>query len=193
MQSHDEEQALVARLRRRESEAFTELVRLYQHRVFGLLLRIMGQPDEAEELAQEVFVNVYRGLDSFRGESSLRTWIYRIATNQAKNRLKYLSRRRAGKQESLDDHPDESAFMPLGEPVPRPDRAAEGAEMERIVSAALSALDAEHREVLVLRDIEGLAYEEIAQVLGLAEGTVKSRLFRARYALKQRIAAVMEP
>lgn len=193
MQSHDEEQALIARLRRRESEAFTELVRLYQHRVFGLLLRMVGQPDEAEELAQEVFVNVYRGLESYRGDASLRTWIFRIATNQAKNRLKYLSRRRAGLQESLDDHADEAAFMPLGEPVPRPDRAAEGAEMERVVAAALASLDPEHREVLVLRDIEGLAYDELAQVLGLAEGTVKSRLFRARYALKQRIAAVMEP
>lgn len=193
MQSHDEEQALIARLRRRESEAFTELVRLYQHRVFGLLLRMVGQPDEAEELAQEVFVNVYRGFESYRGDASLRTWIFRIATNQAKNRLKYLSRRRAGLQESLDDHADESAFMPLGEPVPRPDRAAEGAEMERVVAAALASLDPEHREVLVLRDIEGLAYDELAQVLGLAEGTVKSRLFRARYALKQRIAAVMEP
>ena len=193
MQSHDEEQALIARLRRRENEAFTELVRLYQHRIFGLLLRMVGQPDEAEELAQEVFVNVYRAIDSFRGDASLRTWMYRIATNQAKNRLKYLSRRRAGQQESLDDHADESSFMPLGEPVPRPDRAAEGAEMERVVAASLAALDSEHREVLVLRDIEGLAYEEIAEVLGLAEGTVKSRLFRARYALKQRIAAVMEP
>ena len=193
MQSHDEEQALIARLRRRESEAFTELVRLYQHRVFGLLLRMVGQPDEAEELAQEVFVNVYRGFESYRGDASLRTWIFRIATNQAKNRLKYLSRRRAGLQESLDDHADEAAFMPLGEPVPRPDRAAEGAEMERVVAAALASLDPEHREVLVLRDIEGLAYDELAQVLGLAEGTVKSRLFRARYALKQRIAAVMEP
>lgn len=193
MQSHDEEQALIARLRRRENEAFTELVRLYQHRIFGLLLRMVGQPDEAEELAQEVFVNVYRAIDSFRGDASLRTWMYRIATNQAKNRIKYLNRRRAGQQDSLDDHVDEASFLPLGEPVPRPDRAAEGAEMERVVGAALAALDPEHREVLVLRDIEGLAYEEIAEVLGLAEGTVKSRLFRARYALKQRIAAVMEP
>lgn len=193
MQSHDEEQALIARLRRRENEAFTELVRLYQHRIFGLLLRMVGQPDEAEELAQEVFVNVYRAIDSFRGDASLRTWMYRIATNQAKNRIKYLNRRRAGQQDSLDDHADESSFLPLGEPVPRPDRAAEGAEMERVVAAALAALDPEHREVLVLRDIEGLAYDEIAEVLGLAEGTVKSRLFRARYALKQRIAAVMEP
>lgn len=193
MQSHDEEQALIARLRRRESEAFNELVRLYQHRVFGLLLRMVGQPDEAEELAQEVFVNVYRGLDAFRGDAPLRTWIFRIATNQAKNRIKYLSRRRAGLQESLHDQLDERGFQPLGEPVSRPDRAAEGAEMERVVSAALASLDAEHREVLVLRDIEGLSYEELAAVLGLAEGTVKSRLFRARYALKQRIAAVMEP
>ncbi len=186
----DFDQAFLRRLQRRDEAAFTELVRRHQHAVYRLVLRMLGNPQEAEDMAQEVFVAVFRHIDSFRGDSNLSTWLYRVATNHCKNRIKYLHRRRAESSATLDslgDH-DLSAQGAPEHASPAPDQVLQGWRVERRLQEALGELDEEHRLMIVLRDLEGLPYGEIATITGLAEGTVKSRLHRARLALRERIA-----
>jgi RNA polymerase sigma-70 factor, ECF subfamily len=177
--SDDLEQRLIARLTARDERAFTELVRAYERRVLGLVTRMIGNRDEAKEITQEVFFQVFKAIGSFRGESKLSTWIYRIAVNQCKNRVKYLQVR----------HSDEQ--VPLGEArranvgsIDRPDEMMAGRQMEQIVQAAILRLEPSFRECLVLRDVEELSYEEIEQITSLNAGTVKSRIHRARGQLK---------
>ncbi len=190
------ERLLLRRLRERDERAFKEMVEAYQDRVFNLLFRMIGAREEAEDLAQEVFVTVFKSIDQFRGESKLSTWLYRVAANHCKNRIKYLARRHDRATSALDDAAEREAAAQGGTPVgaghiDTPDRALEGAEMERIVQKAIAELDEEQRLVVLLRDIEELAYEEICEITGLPEGTVKSRLHRARLALKDKLAKHM--
>ncbi len=182
------ERRFIERLQRRDERAFLELVQLYQARVYKLVLRMVGRRDEAEDMAQEVFVQVFKAVSTFRGDSKLSTWIYRIAVNLCKNRIKYLARRKREAQEefeavaeraSLESNPSATTGQ-----VSRPDHMVEGYQLERIVEAAISELDPDFREILVLRDIEDLSYEELSQITGLPDGTVKSRLHRARNMLK---------
>ena len=185
------EERLVERLKRRDEAAFNELVRLYQAKIFRLVFRMLGDRAEAEDLAQEVFVTVFKSIDGFRGDSKLSTWLYRVATNHCKNRIKYLSRRAKGSKKEFDEIADreavESATMSTSAQVPRPDEAVQGFQVQSAVQQALSELDDEHRELVVLRDVENMSYEEIQQITGLPEGTVKSRLHRARLALQARV------
>jgi RNA polymerase sigma-70 factor (ECF subfamily) len=190
------ERLLLRRLRERDERAFKEMVEAYQDRVFNLLFRMIGKREEAEDLAQEVFVTVFKSIDQFRGESKLSTWLYRVAANHCKNRIKYLARRYDRSTGELDEAAERAAAAQGGAPVgagriDAPDRAFEGAETERIVQRAIAELDEDHRLVVVLRDIEELAYEEICEITGLPEGTVKSRLHRARLALKEKLAKHM--
>jgi RNA polymerase sigma-70 factor (ECF subfamily) len=191
-----DEERLIERLRRRDEAAFNELVRLYQGKVFQLVFRMLGDRAEAEDLAQEVFVTVFKSIDGFRGESKLSTWLYRVATNHCKNRIKYLGRRARGQKTVLDDLSErdavESATMETSARIERPDEAVEGRQIERIVQQALGELEDDHRELIVLRDVENLSYEEIQEITGLPEGTVKSRLHRARLSLQQRVRALVE-
>jgi RNA polymerase sigma-70 factor (ECF subfamily) len=182
------ERLLLGRLVKREEEAFNEVVRAYSDRVYNLVLRLVGSPAEAEDIAQEVFVTVFKSIETYRGEAKLSTWILRIATNHAKNRIKYLSRRRTTGQE-LRDGSDATEMADEGKaPVQAhfaaPDVMLEAAETERIMQEAIAQLDEEQRLLVVLRDVEELSYEEIVQITALPEGTVKSRLHRARMALK---------
>jgi RNA polymerase sigma-70 factor, ECF subfamily len=182
------ERLLLNRLVKRDEEAFNEIVRSYSDRVYNLVLRLVGSPAEAEDIAQEVFVTVFKSIESYRGEARLSTWILRIAANHSKNRIKYLSRRRTSGQE-LRDGSDATEMADEGKaPVQAhfaaPDVMLEAAETERIMQAAIAQLDDEQRLLVVLRDVEELSYEEIVEVTGLPEGTVKSRLHRARMALK---------
>ncbi|MEM7603938.1 MAG: sigma-70 family RNA polymerase sigma factor [Myxococcota bacterium] len=185
------EEDLVQRLKKQDEEAFNELVRLYQGRIFRLVFRMLGNREEAEDLAQEVFVTVFTRIESFRGDSKLSTWLYRVATNHCKNRIKYLGRRARGKKKELDEIADasaiESATMSTSAQLPRPDEALAGRQIESFVQQALVALSDEQRELVVLRDIENMTYEELQTVTGLAAGTVKSRLHRARLALAQKV------
>ena len=185
------EEKLVERLRRRDEAAFNEFIRLYQAKVFRLVLRMLGDRAEAEDLAQEVFITVFKSIDSFRGDSKLSTWLYRVATNHCKNRIKYLGRRAKGGRSELTDLTErdaiESASMTTSALLPRPDEVVEGFQTEHIVQRALQTLDEDQRALVVLRDIENMTYEEIRDVTGLPEGTVKSRLHRARLALKQKV------
>lgn len=180
------ERKLVRKLRARDEDAFMELVRSFQHKVFNVVYRIVGDRAEAEEVSQEVFVTVFKHIDGFRGDSKFSTWLYRIATNHARNRVKYLSRRAQRAHQALEDT-SEGAINDgaVGERVATPHEAAVANELEGIVRDGLASLNEMHRTILVLRDIEHLSYAEICDVVELAEGTVKSRLFRARAALKE--------
>jgi RNA polymerase sigma-70 factor (ECF subfamily) len=185
----DIEAKLVARLIARDPRAFNELVRAYEGRVLGLVLRMLGNRAEAEDLAQEVFVQVFKAIGSFRGDSKLSTWIYRIAINLCKNRTKYLKVRHEGEQDELEAVAER---VPLGQlrganvaQVARPDEMLGGKQVEQIVQRAILALEPSFRECLVLRDVEELSYEEIEAITGLALGTVKSRIHRARAMLRE--------
>lgn len=185
----DLEARLVERLIKRDERAFNEFVKLYERRVFALVFRMLGNRAEAEDLAQEVFVQVFKAIGTFRGESKLSTWVYRIAVNLCKNRLKYLKVRHEGDKDPLEDLAEripftEATATTVGE-VERPDEMVEGRQIELIVQRAILSLDDTFRECLVLRDVEELSYEEIGQITGLAEGTVKSRIFRGRAMLRE--------
>ncbi len=184
-----EEARFVARLVARDESAFNELVVAYERRVFALVFRMIGRREEAEDLAQEVFVQVFKAIDQFRGDSKLSTWIFRIAVNLCKNKAKYLSRRKVGEQEDVHEIADRVSGdagkgVTVSGAINRPDEILEGLQLERIVRRAIEQVDADFREVLILRDVEDMSYDEIAEVTGLAEGTVKSRIFRARAQLR---------
>ena len=181
------------RLRQRDEAAFAQLVERNQGPIYRLLLRMLRNQAEAEDVAQDVFVSAFKALDSFRGESALSTWLYRIAQNHARNRIKYLARRtrdtaRApiGRDEGT---PGNSAHGPE---EAQPDSTALAHEAERHLEAALLLLDDDQRELIELRDVEHMSYDEIVQLTGLPLGTVKSRLHRARLALAQRFSALQE-
>jgi len=192
------EEDLVRRLQQRDERAFVECVRAFQDKIYGLIFRMLGSPQEAEDVAQEVFVTVFKSIDSFRGDSRFGTWLYRIAVNQCKNRIKYLRRRAHRSTAELNEQAEHALFhatpggtaqqSTLGQAQARPDEALEGVQLEAIVQKAIEQLDEEHRTLLVLRDVEELSYDEIVEITGLPEGTVKSRLHRARLVLKAEIA-----
>jgi RNA polymerase sigma-70 factor (ECF subfamily) len=192
------EEDLVRRLQQRNERAFVDCVRTYQDKVYGLVFRMLGSAHEAEDVAQEVFVTVFKSIDSFRGDSRFSTWLYRIAVNHCKNRIKYLRRRAHRATAELDEQAEHALYhatpggaaqhSTLGQAEARPDEALEGVQLEAIVQRSIEQLDEEHRTLLILRDVEELSYEEIVEITGLPEGTVKSRLHRARLVLKAEIA-----
>jgi RNA polymerase sigma-70 factor (ECF subfamily) len=172
---------LLRRVRRGDDRAFTELVREHQDRVYDLLFRMLGDREEALDLSQEVFTSVHEAIPRFRGESRLSTWIFRVARNHCLNRLKYLQRRQRGRTREISEVPESE--LESCAPSRRPDENVAEAEMRAMVQRAIAQLDEEHRLLLVLRDIEGLSYHEIAEITEQPEGTVKSRLHRARASL----------
>jgi RNA polymerase sigma-70 factor (ECF subfamily) len=183
----EEERRLVRALKRGDERAFTRLVRTYQTSVYNLVFRMMGhRREDALDVSQEVFVTVFRAIEGFRGDSKLSTWIYRIAVNHCRNRIKYLARRQRDKHATLDEGNEGRATGgdAFGSPVPRPDAQVEGLRAEAFLKRAIAALDPDQREVLVLRDVQGMTYDEIVEVTGLASGTVKSRIHRARQAIQ---------
>jgi RNA polymerase sigma-70 factor, ECF subfamily len=186
------EAALVQRCASGDEAACADLVSEHQRMVFQLALNLLGDRDEALDLSQEVFLRVFRTIHRFRGQSSLRTWIYRIAVNQARNRHRFWRRRHRADQVSLDAHVAEHGdFLSNGEA--RPDRVLAQKELAARLQTALDHLPFDQRTAIVLREVDGLSYEEIGYSLGVAVGTVKSRLTRARQALRlelreQRIA-----
>ncbi len=182
-----EEPAFLARLRARDERAFDSLVRAYERRVYALVVRMLGTPAEAQDVSQEVFVQVFRAIDQFRGDSRLSTWIFRIAVNLSKNRALYLSRRHAGQGSANEDAHELGERVPLGQAtkgtagdVARPDQLVEGMQVERIVQAAIAELEDSFRECLLLREVEDMSYDQIAEITALPPGTVKSRIHRAR-------------
>ena len=189
------EEKLVERLKKRDEAAFNELITLYQGRIFRLVFRMLGDRAEAEDLAQEVFITVFKSIEGFRGESKLSTWLYRVATNHSKNRIKYLQRRAHGKKNEFDEIAENEAALSAANPIDpmaRPDHLVEAYQKEEILKAAIAALDEDHRALIVLRDIENLTYDQIQEITGLAEGTVKSRLHRARQTLRDKVKRLSE-
>lgn len=175
-----EELQLIARARAGDSDAFARLVEVYQNRVYHQALRMVGRPEDAWDVAQEVFLKVWQGLPRFQGDSTFSTWLYRLTNNAAIDLLRREKRHRGGS--SLDDG-TLNLSATLSDPAPGPQQQIERREQMEAVERGLALLSEEHRQVLVLREINGLPYEQIAQVLNLSPGTVKSRLARARAAL----------
>ncbi len=173
------ERVLWSRLRRREPDAFEALVREHQDRVFDFCYRMLGDREEASDLTQEIFVSVMQNVQKFRHDSKLSTWIFRISKNHCLNRLKYLKRRGRGRSSDMEEVGESELAAAAGAP-PAPDEALASARMRRRVQQAIEQLPGDQRMLVALRDIEGLSYEEIVEITELPEGTVKSRLHRAR-------------
>ena len=184
------EALLVRRCAAGDQDASAELMAEHHRMVLSLATSLLGDRDEALDLAQEVFLRVFRTIHRFRGHSALRTWIYRIAVNQVRNRQRWWRRRHRGDQVSLDEHLLRHGDVPVRSNVMAPDRMFANHELAERLQAALERLPFEQRTAIVLREIEGLSYDEIAFTLQLAVGTVKSRLTRARQALRAELRAV---
>ena len=174
------ERELVRAAAARDTEAFAALVRLYENKVYHLTLRLCGNEEDAQDAAQEAFLSAWRGLPSFREEAEFATWIYRLASNAAIDCL-----RRGKKQRGNLSLDDEELRLDAPSAAPGPQELAEGAELRAAVARGLDALSPDHRRVLVLRELGHLSYEEIAGKLALDLGTVKSRISRARSALRK--------
>jgi RNA polymerase sigma-70 factor, ECF subfamily len=178
-----QEAALIARCNTGDEAACADLVSIHQRMVYSLALHLLQDRDEALDLSQEVFLRVFRTLSSFRGQSALRTWIYRIVINQARNRQRWWRRRFRSSQVSLDDHLQQFGDVESKTDV-LPDRLLASKETSARIWQALDRLPFDQRTALILREIDGLRYDEIAFSLGVAVGTVKSRLTRARQTLR---------
>jgi RNA polymerase sigma-70 factor (ECF subfamily) len=181
--------ALVQQCVAADELACTRLVTDHQRMVYQLALHLLGDPQEALDLSQEVFLKVFRTLGQFRGQSTLRTWIYRIVVNQASNRQRWWRRRHRSQQVRLDDLAATGGELPEQRGFSMPDRLLQQRETSDRVWAALKRLPFDQRAVIVLREIDGLSYEEIATSLSVAVGTVKSRLARAREGLRLALGA----
>jgi RNA polymerase sigma-70 factor (ECF subfamily) len=187
----DDERRLLERLWRRDEAAFNELVRRHQGPVFRLLERMLGNSAEAEDVAQDVFISAFKAIDGFRGDSALGTWLYRIAANHGKNRLKYLARRGKSGARELDEQVAAVSASAEARPI-TPVEQVESQEAQGHLQQAFASLDEEQRLLLSLRDMENMSYEEIRQVTELPIGTVKSKLHRARLALHERFTLLQQ-
>ena len=190
LSQQDDDLAAVEKASAGDSDAFEALVRKHQGGVVTLAYRMLGNHADAEDMAQEIFLKAYRALPQFERKSTFWTWLYTIATNHCLNQLE--SRRRRPRLQEMNESPrTEGNPRPLGDRVsdhtPGADRVVEQADLRRLVQAELLRLTPEHRAILVLRDIQGLSYEEVGGLLGVPPGTVRSRLHRARMELKERL------
>ena len=174
-----------------EEDACTRLVTDHQRMVYQLALHLLGDRQEALDLSQEVFLKVFRTLRQFRGQSTLRTWIYRIVVNMASNRQRWWRRRHRSQQVCLDDLLAANKELPEGQTASRPDRVLQQRETSTRVWRALDQLPFDQRAVVVLREIDGLSYEEIAERMACPIGTVRSRIFRAREAIDTKLRPLL--
>ncbi|MDW8321656.1 MAG: sigma-70 family RNA polymerase sigma factor [Armatimonadota bacterium] len=188
MRLSDADTALVARCRQNDLTAFDEIVERYQHKIYGYVKRLVGNETDAEDITQEVFLKALTSLHAFREESSLQTWLFRIATNLCRD----LHRRRQREKGWLplwrwldgEDSSDVESAIEIPDYKSNPEKLLLREELGDLLKRAIDRLPMAMREVLVLHDIESLSYEEIAQTLGIPLGTVKSRLFHARARLR---------
>jgi RNA polymerase sigma-70 factor, ECF subfamily len=171
----------VKRVQRGDTQSFEILVRRHQNTTFNLIYRFLGDYDEATETAQEVFLSAYRSIQQFRGDANFTTWLYRIAFNHASSRRKSLNSK-LQRQVALED---DVVLVDCGE---NPESSAERKEIQRCVQQALNSLDGDDAQIILLRDLQDVSYEDIAQTLDVPVGTVKSRLHRARQALRISLA-----
>jgi RNA polymerase sigma-70 factor (ECF subfamily) len=180
----------IERLKRGEAAAFEELVSERSAEIYGLLFRLTENSEEARDLTQETFLRAFQSIGRFRGEADLKTWMYRIAINQARNRWRWWRRRRRDSTVSLDatrGETNQTLGATLVESSENPEQQTLAHERELALRSALQRIGRAYRETVILRDIEGFSYEEIATTLGINVGTVKSRLARGRQELKQKL------
>jgi RNA polymerase sigma-70 factor, ECF subfamily len=181
-----EEALFVARLQANEDAAYDELVRTYSASLFHVAYRMLGESAEASDAVQEIFLKVFRNIGGFKGEAALKTWVFKIAFSEILNRLRWWRRRHRFATMSLDEQPNGTGLgHSVPSPSPTPEQVLQSKEQETAIQQALVRLSKDHRSIIVLRDIEGFSYNEIADVLGVSIGTVKSRLARARSDLKK--------
>jgi len=178
------EAVLVQRCAAKDEDACADLVAEHQRMVYQLSLNLLGDHNEALDLSQEVFLRVFRTIHTFRGHAALRTWIYRIVINQARNRQRWWRRRHRAQQVSLDQHIHDHGELPDSNNGGSPDRVLGQKQLADRIRVALEHLPFDQKTAIVLREIDGLSYEEIGFTLNVAVGTVKSRLARAREALR---------
>ena len=183
---------LVKRVQRGDKTAFDLLVRKYQHKVVKLVLRYVRNPAEAEDIAQEAFIKAYRALPQFRGDSAFYTWMYRIAINTAKNSLASRDRSPIAYDLDLTDPEESHSVQTKLQDPDTPEGLALTEEIRGIVNSAIDALPEELKTAIVLRELDGLSYEEIAAAMECPVGTVRSRIFRAREAIDKRLREVFE-
>lgn len=176
---------LVSQAKEGNREAFTRLMELHQTKVYNLALRMTGSPEDAADLSQEAFLNAWRGLSSFQGHSTFSTWLYRLTSNACIDFLRREKRRQGSQSNplSLEEGEVDSANL-ISNHAPSPQAILEGKELKEAIRKGLEQLSPEHRQVLILREVVGLSYGEIAATANLEEGTVKSRIARARLSLR---------
>lgn len=174
---------LVRALRRGDDRAFAELVRLHQQRIYNLAYNYVKDEEEAKDLTQDIFITVHRSLAGLREEAKFGAWLYQLALNHCRNRYKRLQRRGFFRSRSIDD-PDAPLHLTTGE---SPEGLLVSKDQDQLVRQAIAELAPAEKEIVLLRDIEGLSYDEIGEVLAIPLGTVKSKLNRARLALKNRL------
>ena len=185
-----EEAAILSELKSGSEEAYAWLIDRFHQPVYGLVYRMLNDPADAADTTQEVFLKVFRGLRRFQGEASLKTWIYRIAIHEAANHRRWWFRHK-GRETSMEQDAARATALTetLADPGHSPFENAAQEEVRAKVEAELGLVPEPYRSTVILRDIEGLSYEEIAEILEVSLGTVKSRLMRGREALKKRLAA----
>ena len=178
------EQELVRAARGGDADAFEALVRRYEKPVYALTLRMCGNPADAQEAAQEAFLSAWQSLPFFRGEASFSTWLYRLASNLCIDFLRN-TRRKPAVPLTFEDPEGEEQRIEVVDPAPQPEEALLASEQQAQLDAAMQELEPEHRRILTLRVVNDLSYTDIAEILGIKEGTVKSRLARAREKLRK--------
>ena len=190
--SKDTDQQLVERVFSGEMRAFEFLVLRYQHRLLGLIGRLVRDPHEAEDIAQETFIKAYKALANFRGESAFYTWLYRIAINTANNYLVSRGRRPPDTDVDIDDDEQVDAQYALAD-HDNPESLQRRDELKKAIDQAIAELPEDLRTAFSLREFSGLSYEEITEIMGCPVGTVRSRIFRAREAIDNKIRPLLEP
>ncbi len=182
---------LIVRFKSGDQSAFDEMVRRHWDRIYAMVLQLLRNPQDAEEVTHDAFIRAHRGLANFRGDSAFSTWLYQIATNLARNRYWYWWRRKRDQTISFDQPVGEDGATPLSEVFASeqesPDDLTVTQELVDRIAVGMEKLSSKHREILVLRNVKNLSYEEISAILGISVGTVKSRIARARESLREKI------
>ena len=190
----DEDTPLIHRCQKGDLESFEALVEKHQKKMLNIAFRMIGDYEEACEVVQDAFLSVHRSIKKFKGNARFSTWLYRIVVNLSKNRLKQMKVRLSRKGPSIDDpveNEDGRFQREFAGHEPSLQEQLEKEEINAIVQRCVNSLDEEYREIIVLRDIQGLSYDEISDILDIPDGTVKSRLFRARDALKDSLQKML--